>query len=373
VDEDILTAIGTMYEAVTDDSRWLDVLHRLADATASQAANLWVVDPSAPHKHPAFTFINFDPAGVAEYLAHAASMDPHPQYVVAHPGLRIVHDGLYLTDKDIDHHPYYDWQAHFSDVRYRIVGQTGPSSAIHAGVTLHRTQRTGRYDPQDIQRFTALYNHLEKALLMASQFGFLGSLQQWSEKVLDRYTLGMILLDHRSRLIYANKLAETIAGQGDGVRLSEDGLVLARPDDNKKLQSLISRATGADHSAACIGGTMHVPRSSKKQPYFLTVSPASGYQTLLSTRWPAVTVTIKDPGSQVPLPTQHLQTVFRLTRAEVELANALAGGLSLRNAAEKLGIQYGTARTRLAVIFQKTQTRRQSELMKLLLEIFPIG
>lgn len=39
----------------------------------------------------------------------------------------------------------------------------------------------------------------------------------------------------------------------------------------------------------------------------------------------------------------------------------------LRSAATKLGITYGTARARLAEIFQKTETRRQAELVRLLL------
>ena len=45
----------------------------------------------------------------------------------------------------------------------------------------------------------------------------------------------------------------------------------------------------------------------------------------------------------------------------------LAAGEGLRSAAQSLGITYGTARARLAEIFQKTETRRQGELVNLLL------
>jgi DNA-binding CsgD family transcriptional regulator len=44
----------------------------------------------------------------------------------------------------------------------------------------------------------------------------------------------------------------------------------------------------------------------------------------------------------------------------------LANGQELKSAAEELGITYGTARSRLAQIFQKTETRRQGELIRLL-------
>jgi DNA-binding CsgD family transcriptional regulator len=62
-----------------------------------------------------------------------------------------------------------------------------------------------------------------------------------------------------------------------------------------------------------------------------------------------------------------LRSVFGLTQAESALAALLAAGDDLRSAAEKLAISYGTARTRLAEVFQKTQTHRQGELIQLLL------
>ena len=66
---------------------------------------------------------------------------------------------------------------------------------------------------------------------------------------------------------------------------------------------------------------------------------------------PAVCLTVIDPESHEPLPTNHLQSAFGLTEAEARLAERLALGEDLRAAAENLKITYGTARTRLAEIF----------------------
>ena len=49
------------------------------------------------------------------------------------------------------------------------------------------------------------------------------------------------------------------------------------------------------------------------------------------------------------------------------MAALLASGEDLKSAATTLGITYGTARARLAEIFQKTETCRQGELINLLL------
>lgn len=373
LDESMLAALEAIYQAVTDEGKWPEVLQKIAVATNSQAANLWVVDRARPSDHSVFTFVNFDPAGVAEYLGQMVSMDPHVQYVIAHPELRIVHDNLYLTEREIDRHPYYDWQSRYSDVRYRILGQTGLSSTMNAGITLHRSPGSGRYDPNAIERFSVLYNHLEKAFLMAGRLELLGAMHQWSTDVLDQSQMGLLLFDQHGHIIYVNKQAEWIGGQGDGVRLSRDGLRLARLDDDKRLQFLLAQARGMGPSGASVGGMIKVPRASGKQPYVLSVLPVAARPTPLSPRWPAVAITIKDPGVRTLFPAQFLQTVFGLTPAEAELAHALVEGFTLRETAEKLCIQYGTARARLNCIFQKTQTRRQSELIKLILQTLPLN
>jgi DNA-binding CsgD family transcriptional regulator len=58
-----------------------------------------------------------------------------------------------------------------------------------------------------------------------------------------------------------------------------------------------------------------------------------------------------------------LKNRFGLTPAEVRLVLRLVSGDSLRSAAKALGIQYETVRTHLKSVFQKTGTRRQAELV----------
>ena len=85
---------------------------------------------------------------------------------------------------------------------------------------------------------------------------------------------------------------------------------------------------------------------------------------------PAVCVLISDPERRLYPSRQHLKTLFNMTEAEARLGVHLADGQSLRRAAEHLGITYGTARSRLTQLFEKTSTRSQSELTRLLLTVF---
>jgi len=84
---------------------------------------------------------------------------------------------------------------------------------------------------------------------------------------------------------------------------------------------------------------------------------------------PAVCVLISDPERRLCPPVPHLRTLFGMTEAEARLAVCLADGEPLQGAAEHLGITYGTARSRLTQLFEKTGTRSQSELIRLLLTV----
>jgi DNA-binding CsgD family transcriptional regulator len=114
---------------------------------------------------------------------------------------------------------------------------------------------------------------------------------------------------------------------------------------------------------------MRALRSSGKRPYGFLVAPLSlrDCDPARAALRPVVCVVIADPDRVRTLPVEGLQDAFDLTEAEGRLASRLAAGEGLRSAAQSLGITYGTARARLAEIFQKTETRRQGELINLLL------
>ena len=88
-------------------------------------------------------------------------------------------------------------------------------------------------------------------------------------------------------------------------------------------------------------------------------------------RWPvrgvaAAGVLVSDPEDLPPPPAETFRRLWGLTAAEAALACQLAAGRSLEEAAQALAVRTPTARTQLSRIFAKTGTRRQAELMRLL-------
>ena len=75
-----------------------------------------------------------------------------------------------------------------------------------------------------------------------------------------------------------------------------------------------------------------------------------------------------------PVPSEaRLRELFGLTAAEARFAQLIASGDTVEEVAEKMGIKLTTARSKLAVIFSKTETRRQTKLVALLSRIAHLG
>ncbi len=174
--------------------------------------------------------------------------------------------------------------------------------------------------------------------------------------LLDACPVGIIVLDPKGTMIRHNAAAEQMAETDDGIRLTDRGPRLTRPSDDRTLQRIITTAL-KNRS----GGAMAATRPSGKRPYAVQVTPLSSLMRA------ALWIEIHDPDAKPPLPAAALQDVYSLSQSEAALAQCLAAGDDLKAAADKLGIRYSTARTQLTGIFRKTQTRRQGELIRLLL------
>ena len=66
------------------------------------------------------------------------------------------------------------------------------------------------------------------------------------------------------------------------------------------------------------------------------------------------------------MPGEAFARLYKLTGGELRLLLALTQGLGAKEAADMLGISEPTARTHLQHIFSKTDTTRQTELLRLL-------
>jgi DNA-binding CsgD family transcriptional regulator len=114
-----------------------------------------------------------------------------------------------------------------------------------------------------------------------------------------------------------------------------------------------------------------ISRGPARRPIVLRAVPISsrGSGRLPVPSQESVAVFLRDPEQSVRTVGAELASGFGLTPREASLADLLARNLSLAEAADALGITLGNARIHLKRIFAKTNTRRQAELVSLILRL----
>jgi DNA-binding CsgD family transcriptional regulator len=163
------------------------------------------------------------------------------------------------------------------------------------------------------------------------------------------------------------KRAEELLRQRDGLLLENGKLRAAVSVEEKRLQNLIHGAEQTSNGVGfhAGGGTIPVSRT-RGRALCVTVAPLRNLKFNLGDR-PLVLVFVADPDQQIKPAANLLRECYELTAAEARLAMPLIEGHSLKEAAEICGVTHNTAKSQLKSIFVKTNVRRQSELVKVLL------
>jgi DNA-binding CsgD family transcriptional regulator len=82
-------------------------------------------------------------------------------------------------------------------------------------------------------------------------------------------------------------------------------------------------------------------------------------------------VLIIDPEDEPEPPSALLRRLYHLTQAEAQIALRVLHGAGLREISEELSVSLPTVRTHLQHVFDKTNTHRQADLVRLLLVLRP--
>lgn len=207
------------------------------------------------------------------------------------------------------------------------------------------------------QELSMLVEPLRQAIRTSLRLAELNALRAALQSVLDGAPIGVLLVDLDGHVHYTNTAADRLLAQRDGVVADRDGLRGSTREVTLELRSLLRAAEAA---AAGRAATL-LPRSAGRVPLHAVA------QSLRSRSQPLVAILVGDPEAQPELRTELLQCFHELTPAEAALAQLLAQGRDLDEAAEALGVTRQTVRSRLRDVFIKTGICRQAALVERLL------
>jgi DNA-binding CsgD family transcriptional regulator len=254
------------------------------------------------------------------------------------------------------------------DILHALGADIQTGDGIHCRFRVARPHREPPFSEGDKALCTAMLPHLKRAVILHSQLELIDSERRLYAGTVDRMLVGTVILDETGALMKSNAVAQEMLSDGAGLRLV-DGMLRARePAENRELQRLIKQAmSGPAPGSPAVAEAISITRGAERGKLGVLIRNIAHAAWSEGNRRPAVALFIRDPERRSEASREMVRRLFDLTLAESSLALALADGLTLDEAADRLSIRKNTARAHLRSIFAKIGVRRQTTLVRLLL------
>jgi DNA-binding CsgD family transcriptional regulator len=171
-----------------------------------------------------------------------------------------------------------------------------------------------------------------------------------------------------------NHRAEALVARGGAILLNRFGQPCSFDDRCSRALDLAFAACRASADAPMavqgeLSGVMLPRRSGGSALHAMFWPLAAAGEFGLPSLPGQVLLVISDPDDTPPGAVGWIARRFALSPAEERLADAVIAGVPLNEAADQLGIQLSTARTRLKTIQAKTGCHRQLDLVRLAMSV----
>ncbi len=220
-----------------------------------------------------------------------------------------------------------------------------------------------------VKLMSALVPHLQQALRTQGHLKDFAQGASDIARAVDSVRHGIAVVGAGSVVIHMNSAAERILKCGDGLCIRSGRVEATSASANAELRRSIVAALPEHESSPRDGNSFLCTRPSGKRPYVIHVLPFS--PTTENMSGARALVVLVDPEQQREPSTHLLRRVYGLTNAEADVALRVLRGDGLKPICEELSLSMATVKTHLQHVFDKTDTHRQAELVRLLLTIIP--
>lgn len=363
------TLVEALYACPLAPDRWHEALNHLGSWVGAGAFHLFAWDQQSGAARLSLVSDESFVSAIQKFDEYYGRID-----VVRARALTVAPGDFFVTQDHFDDR-FVSGNEWFQDflIPQGLCWSTGGTvpveNGVHAVLALLRNADRGRYDPAELLRARRVWPHFKQALSLFVQTEALRHSATLGERGLEKIEAGVIAADDRGRVFHANRQAEAICARSSNLRIRQGRLVGTGPDIDAALSEALATAgtrgraesLGTDHDAAGIPNLMIActPLRDTPSPWVMT-SRAS------------VLVLLRERGRQRMLSGQQLIRLFGLSPAEARLARALVHGMTPEEHAATAGVSISTVRTQLRRVLEKTGTKRQTELVKLLGSVPPL-
>lgn len=361
--EDFSRLVSGIYAAAVTPQRWRTTLRDIHRTLGGSNAGLFSSRNTS-------LLQNTVPAEALRSYAEYYHRLDHVLTAVEHDTVGVVRTGTKLFPLVRKNEFYTDWLRPLDiddGLFVRLID--GPRS------TCFIVAAPGRTEPFDtlerVKLMGGLVPHLQQALRTQDKLSALADTAAELAAALEVVRHGVIIVAGDHLVVHLNSAAERMLRADDGLRMRSGRLAGTSVHAGQELNRAIHHALVGEGSAVRGARSLTCGRPSGKRPYVIHVLPSYRRYPDEPLSQPSALVVVIDPEDQPEPAAALLRRLYHLTGAEAEVALRVMHGADLKDIAEQLSISLTTVRTHLQRVFDKTDTHRQAELVRLLLVLCP--
>ncbi len=188
-------------------------------------------------------------------------------------------------------------------------------------------------------------------------------------EILNCFPLGVILVNDQAEIVFVNRSGQDILAAPVGLKSTNGRLVADNAAETARIGQLLQDIACARQNIPWkdVHRAMPISRENKRSLSAIFTSLQHPFSQSNNSR-KLIGVFVTDSDQNHNAPEDILKQLYGLTLTESRLALALLHGQGLERAAKQTGMKINTARTHLKHLFGKTGTKRQAELVRLLIK-----
>jgi DNA-binding CsgD family transcriptional regulator len=311
-------------------------------------------------------------AAVMDYIREYHRLDPHVPYVAAKSIGDVIHTEDAFPATVYRNHPFYQQFWIPNNVRSFVGAKVAEDDRHQTVIGVLRSLDVPAYSDSEIRLASRYFSHLIASFRIAKYLQQLRSTAHVGLELMEASDHPMILVDGGCRVLATNAAALRLLAKGDLLRIRDEVLH----------GSTVETETQLKRAIATLHATPSGPQSSMKSKRTAVRMRSTSGTAAFCSLWdmrpeltmaafgprPVALLTITQPNHTATVDPVLLGSMFDFTPAESRLAAAMMTGATLDRISAQSGVSVTTVRSHLRSMFIKTETHRQAQLVKLLVE-----
>ncbi|WP_420588910.1 helix-turn-helix transcriptional regulator [Bacterioplanoides sp.] len=370
-----IEAISAIYDQLTDPGNWQTALDKIAWAVGADSAMLVVMDQTDPVFNTQALSSGLDPE---KYQQNSIHVWPYEQAVAipailgSEPRTLIYPHECWPAEEYQQLHSV-NWLRDVMGIYHRCCMRLNAQESWFDNLIVNHNSLDQGLDVHGQQSMFNLAPHLAKAIQIQRPFLMLKHKFNAVLAALDKLRVGVMVLNSQNRVLLNNLEAQRILESHPALRLdARQQLRASDGEEELQLQQLLSQTQATarqEHHGD--GGVLAFKARDQYQHLILECSPFVDNLAEMQGEIPGVLVYLVDVENNYLESVKHLNRAYNLPKAEADVAELVARGLSNHEIAELRNVSLNTVKMQLKSLFQKTRCNSRVELVRLATAIAP--